>query len=63
MGEKASEREELTMSVKKCTARRGADRSGGEERGGVAAVAEETGTVPAIAGTPARSGCPERKRR
>ena len=49
--------------MKKCTARRGADRSGGEERDGVAAVAEETGTVPAIAGTPARSGCPERKRR
>ena len=36
------------------TAWRGADRSGGAELGGAAAVAEETGTVATTQGTPAR---------
>ena len=61
-GGEAHEHHKLTRSVKSLTSRLGADRSGGEELSGAAAVAEETGTVAAIAGIPASIPWPGMKR-
>ena len=54
---------ELTNNVLEGTARAGEVGGDGERDDVRRPEAEMTGTVPAIAGTPARSRCPGRKRR